>query len=33
VPVFGPGLLLVIENRGIQDETVDGKIYFIRDLP
>jgi hypothetical protein len=33
VPVFGPGLLLVVENRGIQDETVDGKIYFIRDLP
>ena len=33
VPVFGPGLLLVIENRGTQDETVDGNIYFIRDLP
>ncbi|HEY3087405.1 MAG TPA: hypothetical protein VGJ59_05000 [Jatrophihabitantaceae bacterium] len=33
VPVFGPGLLLFIENRGSRDETVDGKIYFIRDLP
>lgn len=32
VPVFGPGLLLVIENRGSQDESVDGKIYFLRDV-
>jgi hypothetical protein len=31
-PVFGPGLLLVIENRGAQDESVDGKIYFLRDV-
>jgi hypothetical protein len=33
VPVFGPGLLLVIENEGTRADTVDGKIYFIRDLP
>jgi hypothetical protein len=33
VPVFGPGMLLVIENGGSRDENVDGKIYFIRDLP
>ena len=33
VPVFGPGVLLVIENEGGRDENVDGKIYFIRDLP
>lgn len=33
VPVFGPGLLLVVENRGNRTENVDGKIYFIRDLP
>jgi hypothetical protein len=26
VPVFGPGLLLVIENEGGRDETVDGTI-------
>jgi hypothetical protein len=32
-PVFGPGLLLVVENGGTQDENVDGKIYFIRDVP
>ena len=29
MPVFGPGLLLAVENRGIQDETVDSKISFI----
>jgi hypothetical protein len=33
VPVFGPGLLLVVENGGQRAETVDGKVYFIRDLP
>jgi hypothetical protein len=33
VPVFGPGLLLVVENQGSRQESVDGKIYFIRDLP
>jgi hypothetical protein len=33
VPVFGPGVLLVIENEGSRDENIDGKIYFIRDLP
>jgi hypothetical protein len=33
VPVFGPGLLTVIENNGSNNQTVDGKIYFIRDLP
>ncbi len=33
VPVFGPGLLLVIENQGSQDETVDGNIYYLRETP
>jgi hypothetical protein len=33
VPVFGPGLLLVLDNQGTQDESADGKIYFLRDLP
>ena len=33
VPVFGPELLVVVENRGSRDESVDGKLYFIRDLP
>jgi hypothetical protein len=33
VPVFGPGVLLVVENGGSRDESVDGKIYFLRDLP
>lgn len=33
VPVFGPGLLVVVENRGSRTESVDGNIYFIRDLP
>ena len=31
-PVFGPGLLLVVQNGGTQDEIVDGKIYFIREV-
>ena len=30
---FGTGMLLFIENRGNRHESVDGKIYFIRDLP
>lgn len=33
VPVFGTGLLLLVENRGTRTESVDGKIYFVRDLP
>ena len=33
VPVFGPGVLLVIDNAGTRDESVDGKAYFVRDLP
>ncbi len=33
MPVFGPGLLVVVENRGLRDETIDGNIYFLRDLP
>ncbi len=33
VPVFGPGLLVVVENRGQRDETVDGNLYFLRELP
>jgi hypothetical protein len=33
VPVFGPGMLVVVENRGQRAETVDGNLYFIRDLP
>lgn len=33
VPVFGPGLLLVVQNGGAREESVDGKAYFIRELP
>jgi hypothetical protein len=33
VPVFGLELLLFIENRGSRNETIDGKVYFVRDLP
>jgi hypothetical protein len=33
VPVFGTGLLVVVENRGQRAENVDGQVYFIRDLP
>jgi hypothetical protein len=31
LPVFGPGLLLVVSNRGNRNESTDGKIYFIRE--
>jgi len=33
VPVFGTGLLVVVENRGQRAESVNGQVYFIRDLP
>jgi len=33
VPVFGPQLLLQVQNLGSQDETVQGSIYFVRDVP
>jgi hypothetical protein len=33
VPVFGTGMLVVVENRGQRAESVDSKVYFIRDLP
>jgi hypothetical protein len=33
VPVFGTGMLVVVENRGQRDESVDSQVYFIRDLP
>jgi hypothetical protein len=33
VPVFGTGMLVVVENRGHRAESVSGKVYFIRELP
>ena len=33
VPVFGTGMLVVVENRGQRAESVDSQVYFIRDLP
>jgi hypothetical protein len=32
-PVFGPGLFLIVQNGGTQNEHVDGKICFIREVP
>ena len=33
VPVFGTEMLVVVENRGSRAESVNGKVYFIRDVP
>ena len=33
VPVFGTGMLVVVDNRGQRTESVDGNVYFIRDVP
>ena len=33
VPVFGTGMFVVVKNKGQNSQSVDGKVYFIRDLP
>jgi hypothetical protein len=33
VPVFGTGMFLMVHNQGSTHWNVDGKVYFIRDLP
>jgi hypothetical protein len=33
VPVFGTGMFVVVANNGQNNQHVDGKVYFIRDLP
>ena len=33
VPVCGPMLFVIVENRGAQDHTVDGTVYAIRVVP
>lgn len=33
IPVFGTGMFVVVTNQGTHNQHVDGKVYFIRDLP
>jgi hypothetical protein len=32
-PVFGPNMVVLVENLGKQDTHCDGKVYFIREVP
>ncbi|CDO27955.1 hypothetical protein A5722_08985 [Mycobacterium vulneris] len=33
IPVFGTGLFIVVTNQGQNNQHVDGKVYFIREVP
>jgi hypothetical protein len=33
IPVFGTGMFVVVTNQGQNNQHVDGKVYFIRELP
>jgi len=33
VPVFGTGMFIAVTNKGQNTQDVDGKVYFIRELP
>ncbi len=33
IPVFGTGMFIAVTNKGQNTQDVDGKVYFIRELP